>query len=171
MPLTWNEIKTRAAAFVVEWRDETREHAEAKAFWDDFLRVFGVTRRRVATFEEAVKKHSGGQGFIDLFWPGVLIAEHKSRGKDLGRAYQQALDYFPGLADDQLPRYVIVSDFARIRLHDLETGDDAEFALNDLLDNVHLFGFIAGYERRSYGEQDEVNVAAAVQMGKLHDAL
>ncbi len=90
MPLTWNEIKTRAAAFVHEWRDETREHAEAKAFWDDFLRVFGVNRRRVATFEEAVKKAGGGQGFIDLFWPGVMLAEHKSRGRDLDRAREQA---------------------------------------------------------------------------------
>ena len=104
MPLTWNEIKTRAAAFVHEWRDETREHAEAKTFWDDFLRVFGVDRRRVATFEEAVKKAGGKQGFIDLFWPGVLIAEHKSRGRDLDRAYGQALDYFPNLPDDKLPR-------------------------------------------------------------------
>ena len=169
-PLTWNEIKTRAAAFVHEWRGETREHAEAKSFWDAF-HVFGVHRRRVASFEEAVKKAGGHQGFIDLFWPGVLIAEHKSRGKDLDRAFGQALDYFPGLADGQLPRYVVVSDFERIRLHDLETGDETEFRLGDLLDHVHRFGFVAGYEKRSYGEQDPVNVRAAEQMGRLHDAL
>ena len=171
MPLTWNEIKTRAAAFVHEWRDETREHAEAKTFWDDFLRVFGVNRRRVATFEEAVKKATGTQGFIDLFWPGVLVAEHKSRGRDLDRAYAQALDYFPNLPDEQLPRYVVVSDFARFRLSDLETGDEHEFAIEDLLANVHRFGFVAGYERRTVAEQDPVNVRAAEQMGALHDAL
>ena len=171
MPLTWNEIKTRAAAFVHEWRDEEREHAEAKTFWDQFLNVFGVNRRRVATFEEAVKKAGGGQGFIDLFWPGVMLAEHKSRGKDLDKAYGQALDYFPNLADDDLPRYVVVSDFERMRLHDLETGDETEFAVADLLDHVSLFGFVAGYEKRSYAEQDPVNVKAARQMAALHDAL
>jgi hypothetical protein len=171
MPLTWNEIKTRAAAFVHEWRDETREEAEAKSFWDGFLNVFGVNRRRVATFEEAVKKAGGQQGFIDLFWPGVLLAEHKSRGKDLDRAYGQALDYFPGLDDAQLPRYVVVSDFERMRLHDLETGEEHEFAVADLLDHVSLFGFVAGYEKRSYDEQDPVNAEAARQMAALHDAL
>lgn len=170
-PLTWNEIKTRAASFVHEWRDETREHAEAKSFWDAFLNVFGVHRRRVASFEKAVKKAGRNQGFIDLFWPGVMLAEHKSAGKDLDRAYGQALDYFPGLEDDQLPRYVVVSDFARIRLHDLETEEEVEFKLENLLNHVHLFGFIAGYEKRSYGEQDPVNIKAAVQMGALHDAL
>ena len=171
MPLTWNEIKTRAAVFVHEWRDEGREHAEAKTFWDQFLNVFGVNRRRVATFEEAVRKAGGGQGFIDLLWPGVMLAEHKSRGKDLDTAYGQALGYFPNLRDDQLPRYVVVSDFARMRLHDLETGEETEFAVADLLDHVSLFGFIAGYEKRSYAEQDPVNVRAARQMAALHDAL
>lgn len=171
MPLTWNEIKTRAAAFVHEWREETREQAEAKTFWDDFFHVFGVHRRRVATFEEAVKKAGGEQGFIDLFWPGVLLAEHKSRGKDLDTAYEQALDYFPNLPDDQLPRYVVVSDFERMRLHDLEAREESEFAVADLLDHVHRFGFVAGYEKRSYAEQDPVNVEAAEQMGALHDAL
>ncbi|MEM8556221.1 MAG: DNA methyltransferase [Bacteroidota bacterium] len=171
MPLSWNEIKTRAAAFVHEYRDETREHAEAKTFWDAFFNVFGVSRRKVASFEEAVKKASGRQGFIDLFWPGVLIAEHKSRGRDLDAAYGQALDYFPGLDDAALPRYVVVSDFERLRLNDLDTGDAVEFALLDLLDHIERFGFIAGYEKRSYDEQDPVNVRAAAKMGDLHDRL
>ena len=171
MPLTWNEIRTRAASFVHEWRDESREHAEANTFWNQFLDVFGVSRRRVATFEEAVKKRDGGQGFIDLFWPGVMLAEHKSRGKSLDDAYRQAVDYLPNIGEADLPRYVVVSDFARMRLHDLETGDETEFALGDLLDHVAEFGFIAGYEKRTYEEQDPVNVEAAVQMGALHDAL
>lgn len=37
MALSWNEIKTRAAAFSKEWQDESREDAEAKSFWDAFL--------------------------------------------------------------------------------------------------------------------------------------
>ncbi|MEL6614798.1 MAG: DNA methyltransferase [Bacteroidota bacterium] len=171
MPLTWNEIKTRAAAFVHEWRDETQENSGAQLFWRDFLNVFGVNVRRVATYEERVKKIDGAQGFIDLFWPGVMLAEHKSRGKNLDKAYGQALDYFPNLPDERLPRYVVVSDFARIRLHDLETGEETEFEIADFLDHVSRFGFIAGYEKRSYAEQDPVNVEAARQMAALHDAL
>lgn len=55
MPLSWNEIKTRATAFSKEWQLESREDAEAKSFWDAFFNVFGITRRRIASFEEPVK--------------------------------------------------------------------------------------------------------------------
>jgi len=37
MPLSWNEIKTRALAFSKEWQNETSEDAEAKTFWDGFF--------------------------------------------------------------------------------------------------------------------------------------
>ncbi|MFO5492680.1 MAG: type IIL restriction-modification enzyme MmeI, partial [Cuspidothrix sp.] len=47
MPLSWNEIKSRAIAFSQEWEDETSEDAEAKSFWDGFFHVFGISRRRV----------------------------------------------------------------------------------------------------------------------------
>jgi hypothetical protein len=89
MPLSWNEIRDRALAFSREWADETSEDAEAKSFWDGFFSVFGVTRRRVASFEAPVKKGDGQGGFIDLLRKGVLLAEHKSRGKDLDRAARQ----------------------------------------------------------------------------------
>jgi hypothetical protein len=84
MPLSWNEIRHRAIAFSREWQGETREAAERQSFWNDFFNVFGVRRRTVATFEEPVKKLSGDWGFIDLFWPGRLLAEQKSVGGDLG---------------------------------------------------------------------------------------
>jgi hypothetical protein len=115
MPLLWNEIKDRALKFSHEWADESSEDAEAKSFWDAFFTVFGVPRRRVATFEEPVKKSDGHGGSIDLLWKGILLVEHKSRGKDLDSAFQQAKDYFPGLKDRDLPRYITVSDFARFR--------------------------------------------------------
>lgn len=51
-----NEIRNRALAFSTEWILETREDAEAKTFWDEFFEVFGVTRRRVASFEHPIKK-------------------------------------------------------------------------------------------------------------------
>lgn len=171
MPLSWNEIKDRALKFSHEWADESSEDAEAKSFWDAFFTVFGVPRRRVATFEQPVKKSDGHGGFIDLLWRGILLVEHKSRGKDLDRAFQQAKDYFPGLKDRDLPRYILVSDFARFRLYDLEEGEQHEFTIKDFYKNVRLFGFVAGYITTSYKEQDAVNIKAAEKMGKLHDKL
>lgn len=171
MPLSWNEIKNRALAFAKEWDGEASEHANAKPFWDDFFNVFGITRKRVAAFEEPVKKLGDKQGFIDLFWKGVLLVEHKSRGKDLDKAYTQALDYFPGIPERDLPKYVLVSDFARFRLYDLEENTQLELALGDLHKNVQAFGFIAGYQTHKIKEQDPVNIKAAERMGKLHDQM
>jgi hypothetical protein len=171
MPLSWNEIKDRAVRFSREWKTESSEHAEAKSFWDDFFNVFGITRRRIASFEAPVRNSDGKGGFIDLLWKGKLVVEHKTRGKDLDKAYQQALDYFPGLKERDLPRYVLVSDFARFRLYDLEESETHEFPLEDLYKRVRLFAFIAGYEARSFGEEDPVNNRAAEQLGKLHDQL
>lgn len=179
MPLSLNEIKDRALAFSREWDGEKAERAEAQTFWNEFFNVFGVTRRRIASFEEPVRRakarfeEKGGKGgFIDLFWRGVLIAEHKSLGRDLDSAYKQALEYFEGLAERDLPRYVIVSDFAHIRLYDLDTGrPPIEFGLKDFYKNIKLFGFIAGYTTQRIEAQDPVNIKAAELMGKLHDRL
>ena len=172
MPLSWNEIKDRALRFSREWADEVSEDAEAQTFLNGFFDVFGVSRRRVANFEKRVKKIDGRDGYIDLLWKGVLLVEQKSRGKDLDRAHQQARDYFDGLTDAELPRYLLVSDFAHFRLYDLESDDPpVEFALKDLHKNVRRFGFIAGYQARAFKDEDPVNIEAAERMGKLHDAL
>ena len=180
MPLSWNEIKTRAAAFSKEWENDSSEDAEAKSFWDDFFDIFGISRRRVATFEQTVNltpKTSllGGDvsrtGYIDLLWKGVILVEHKSRGKDLDKAFTQAKDYFPGLKEKELPRYILVCDFDRFRLYDLDANTQHDFLLKQLKDNVGLFGFIAGYEKKTYKEQDPVNIEAAELMGRLHDKI
>ncbi|NUO76563.1 MAG: class I SAM-dependent DNA methyltransferase [Lysobacter sp.] len=171
MPLSWNEIKARAIAFAKEWEDEASEDAEAKSFWDGFFTVFGVNRRRIASFEVPIKREDGSGGFIDLLWKGILLVEHKSLGKDLDRAFGQARDYFPGLKDRDLPRYVLVSDFQHFRLYDLDTGEQHAFALKELHRHIRLFGFIAGYQSRSFKDQDPVNIKAAERMGKLHDVL
>ncbi len=174
MPLSWNEIRDRAIAFSRKWKEESSEEAEAKTFWDDFFHIFGITRSRVASFEKSVVKFDGKKGYIDLLWKGVLLVEHKSRGRDLDGAFQQATDYFHGLNERDLPRYVIVSDFARIRLYDLEDAAENsfhEFKLEELHKNIRSFGFIAGYQTRSYPQQAAVNIEAAEKLGKLHDLL
>ena len=171
MALSWNEIKDRALKFSKEWEGEKRERAEKDSFWNDFFNVFGITRRRVATFEEPVKKLSGNQGFIDLFWKGVLLVEHKSQGKDLDKALTQAQDYFPGIKEHDLPKYILVSDFERFKLYDLDEGTEEEFHVDDFHNKIKLFGFVAGYQKRTYKEEDPVNIKAAYLMGKLHDQM
>ncbi|MFA7361934.1 MAG: DNA methyltransferase, partial [Candidatus Kapaibacterium sp.] len=87
------------------------------------------------------------------------------------RAYTQALDYFPGISEEELPKYVLVSDFNRFRLYNLEENTDSNFLLNELHKNIHLFDFILGFKKQTYKDEDPVNIIAANLMGKLHDAL
>ncbi|HSW62596.1 MAG TPA: DNA methyltransferase [Dissulfurispiraceae bacterium] len=179
MPLSLNEMKDRALAFSREWKGEQVERAEAQSFWNEFFTVFGISRRRIASFEEPVKKvlplfekdAPKGSGRIDLFWRGVLIAEHKSLGRNLDKAYTQALEYFATLPERDLPRYVIVSDFARFRLYDLDQNTQTEFLLRDLYKHIKLFGFISGYTTQKIESHDPVNIKAAERMGKLHGRL
>jgi len=187
MPLSWNEIRQRAIVFGKEWTGVRREAAERQTFWNEFFEVFGVRRRTVATFEEPVKKLSGDWGFIDLFWPGKLLVEHKSRGGDLGKAHAQGMDYIRGLKDSgrdrEIPRWLIVSDFARIAVHDLEPEEDphaplfnrlppsVEFALADFHKYIYHFAFIAGYTYHKLNAEDPANLEATQLMCDLHDAL
>ncbi len=188
MPLSWNEIRHNAIAFSHDWATASREDAEAKTFWDEFFAVFGIKRRVVASFEEPVKNIKGQYGYIDLFWSGLLLVEHKSRGKDLSKAGSQAFQYIQDLArsgrHDEIPRYVIVSDFARIALHDLEPDrqldlplfdqwrvQTTEFTLADFHKHIHSFAFIPGYKQQVFEAQDPINIEAVGRLGNLHDAL
>ena len=87
MRLSWNEIRARAGAFAKEWHDAHYEKGETHSFYNKFFKVFGVRRRSVARYEEHAKKLDHSSGFIDLFWPGVLIVEQRSAGRDLEKAY------------------------------------------------------------------------------------
>jgi hypothetical protein len=171
MTLSWNEIKDRALNFSKEWAGTSNEEADSKPFLVEFFNVFGISSKRVGTFEHRVKKLDDKDGYIDLLWKGTILIEMKSRGKNLDKAYQQAIDYTHGLKQHELPKYILVSDFENIRLYDLEEGKHIEFKLKDLVHHVHHFGYILGYQKKIYKEQDPANIKAAELMGKLHDRL
>jgi len=174
MALSWNEIKDRAVAFSKEWIGTYREEADAKPFLIDFFNVFGLNQRKVASFEHKVKKLGDSDGYIDMLWKGQLLIEMKSLGKDLNKAYGQAKGYIHGLNQLDIPKYVLVCDFNTFRLYDLEDGGHDmyyEFELSEFVNHVELFGFIAGYQKKVYKEEDPVNIEAAELMGRLHDRL
>ncbi len=176
--LSWNEIRQRAIQFSRDWRGVGDERAEAQSFWNDFFMVFGKQRRLLASFEEKVKSLNGTYHRIDLFWPGRLLAEHKSAGQSLAKAESQAFQYITELAssnrEDEIPRYVVVSDFARFVLYDLEPveGDGVfEFPLEDLHKHIKHFAFFIGQKTHHFGEEDPANLEAAGIMADLHDTI
>ncbi|MCL2435803.1 MAG: class I SAM-dependent DNA methyltransferase [Lentimicrobiaceae bacterium] len=171
MTLSWNEIKERALKFSKEWTDTSSEEADAKPFLDAFFDVFGISRKKIGTFEHRVKKLSETDGYIDLLWKGTILVEMKSRGKNLDKAFEQAKEYTYGLKQHDLPKYILVSDFEIFRLTDLEEDKTYEFRLSELVNNVQHFGYLLGYQKKEYKEQNPANIKAAELMGKLHDRL
>ena len=173
--LALNQIRANARKFSLDWQDAIKENAESQTFWNEFFEVFGVNRRKVGgLFEMPIKKQSGTQGRIDVFWKKRLLCEQKSRGEDLDKAITQALGYLTSLDQyhaDDFPRYVIVCDFQTLKLFDTETQDSRQIQVADLADHIELFGFMSGYEVEFRAEQEAVSIAAAYKMGKLHDQL
>ena len=171
MRLSWNEVRARAANFAREWADAAYEKGETHSFYNDFFEIFGVKRRTVARYEEHVRRLDNTRGFIDLFWPGVLLVEQKSAGRGLGAAREQAGAYFDALPERDRPRYQLLCDFRTFELLDRDEGEESRFALADLPANVEKFGFILGVQRRTFRDQDPVNVQASELVARLHDAL
>ncbi len=191
--LTWNEVREKAVQFARDWQQATSEAADKQSFWNEFFAVFGRDRRTVATFEVAVRNLQGKYNRIDLLWRGMLLVEHKSAGKSLDAAESQAFEYIQDLSregrHDEIPRYVIVSDFKRIALFDLEPEEPAvrnwspwpkcrgrifkplNFALPELHLHARDFAFIKGEQPVRLDPEDPANQRAYDRMSRLHDEL
>jgi len=172
--LSWNTIRARAKAFARDWKGRGYEKGETQLFYRDFFDLFGCNVEQLGRFEEPVKKLGNKRGYIDLFWPGTLLVEQKSKGGDLPEAYRQAKDYLLCLEKEKLPRYLLLCDFQRFELHDLQAreGDGiTRFSLAELADHVQAFAFIRGDVETAHIRQEQVTIAAAEHIGRLHDLL
>jgi len=172
MALTRNEIRNRLAAFAKEQQSSSNERSQAQTFWLRFYECFGIRAESATIYEQSVKKLGGAQGFIDSFIPGKLIVEHKSKGKDLDAAFDQASEYFLSLKEEDRPCYIITSDFARIRLYDLQSGGGYhQCKLAELPKKADWFMFLVEDELTDFTEESEADRSAAYTISKLHEAL
>lgn len=174
--LSHNEMVDRARHFSATWVGETYERGESQSFWTALLDVFGVDRRRVgASFERrAVRSSTGRTGYIDVFWPGIFLAEQKSHGRSLTDARDQAFDYLPSLSDSEHPRVVAVCDFATLRFWYLDgtsPGEPVDVPLGGLADHLDKFAFLTGARDRAVAEQEAANAEAVTRLGALYAAL
>ena len=170
--LSQNEICARSALFAQNWKDTTREEADAQAFLVDFFNVLGINRKQVAIFEHQVSCLDGGKGYIDLFWKGKILIEMKSRGKDLTKAYEQARRYAETLAHYEAPDAILICDFENWHFYDMVNGAKCtKFTLTQLPEYIHLFYYLSGYENKIRQPESPVNVQAAELLGRLYDRL
>lgn len=146
------------------------EKKYAQSFWADFLACFGVSAARMDLFEQDARRAStGNTGYIDLFWPSVVIGEAKKPGVDLQVAVDQARDYLQGgsVSTTEQPRYILASDFETfrlLRLGDPEQRFDITFPLGEVTDHVDELKFLAGYDDSMTREEEQ---AASIKASKI----
>lgn len=177
MPLSWKQIQLNAAAFSERWKGAYYEKGEAQTFYNELFGVFGVDRKIRAVFEKHVpvinaRTGSRASGFIDVFWPGVFIAEHKSLGEDLVAAEQQVDEYCRALTEAERPRYQLTCDFQHFCLIDLE-NDAARttFTLDQLPAYVYSLGFLVGKETLRARPLASLNQEAAEHISRIYTSL
>ncbi|RJN32130.1 DNA methyltransferase [Nesterenkonia natronophila] len=168
----WGE---RIASWHVEGTESGSEKRHAQQFWSDLMRCFDINPERIDVFERNADRGStGGAGFIDFFWSGVVIGEAKSLGKNLDVAYEQAMDYLNGgtVSSHEWPRFIIATDFENIRLDRL--GEDSwtlRFTIDQVPDHLEQLLFFAGVEALTKREQENASIEAAKLMANLFNAL
>jgi type I restriction-modification system DNA methylase subunit len=168
------ELSRHAAEeFATKWKDTKEEKQYAESFWNDFFRnLCGVDDLQVAgvEFQKPVKNSvSGNINYLDVYWKGVALIEHKSAGESLDKAEIQARGYWRSLPPGYRPKTIIISDFLNFRLIDVALNRSHEFPLSKLPENIHRFeAIISGNRTRVSEEEITVDQQAAKLMANLY---
>ena len=174
------QLQTAAQNFAAYYKDQTDERREKDTFWNEFFAIFSIDRKNVAHFEYPVKDPADNTQFVDIFWEGIFLAEHKSANKNLTKAKEQAERYLQEIGRTKpsaLPEYYAVSDFAHFHLYrrvpEEGTENQWQFPLEELPEYITrgVFDFMFGIEAKVRQIQEEANIQAAAAIGRLHDAL
>jgi hypothetical protein len=160
-----------ARLFADKYENATSESQLGQSFWRDFfLTVVGVSDLLVAgiEFEFPIRGKTGTIKFIDCLWPGVLLVEHKSAGKNLDVAEEQARDYLEALPTHLRPPTLIVSDFRTIRIVNILRGSSHAFPLTELPENLDRVHAVIAHDGATSSEpRVEADKKAVKLMGEL----
>lgn len=172
----FEEFSTKSAKeFATKYASASSEKQLGQSFWRDFfLSVAGVSDLLVEgiEFEYPVRSVKGNINFIDCLWPGVVLIEHKSAGKDLHAAEKQAREYLEALTPQMRPPTIIVSDFQAIRVVQVIRGTSCEFPLSELPDNLdRIMSVIQFGGANSAAPRVEADKKAVKLMGDLFKEL
>lgn len=169
--------------FVAKWRRASlKERSAAQEHFIDLCRMVGhPTPTEVDptgatfTFEAGASKQRGGSGWADVWKRGYFAWEYKGKHADLGKAYQQLLQYREAL---QNPPLLVVSDIDSIEVHTNFTNTVKQvhrLGLGDLLkpDGFQRLRdiFFEPDSFRARQTTEQVTKDAAAQFAKLAELL
>ncbi|MBQ7578056.1 MAG: hypothetical protein IJT21_07325 [Synergistaceae bacterium] len=173
--------------FVQRWQGRGNEKSDTQSFWNQLLRdVLNVDYPdELINFEKSVTiEHVG---FIDVYIPSTrTLIEQKSFDINLDKAftqsdgslltpYQQAKRYSDWLPDSERARWIIVCNFQKFIIYDMERpkAPPAVLLLDELSRDYNKLSFIIdpkGVNPHDVREE-ELSVKAGQLVGKLRDSL
>ena len=150
-------IRQRAKEFAEKWSSKKglKESKDSEDFIGEFFGIFGIDCFG-GNIEFEYELPSSGR--IDVFWPGVILIENKSPGKNLREAFEeQGMKYYQDLEDYLRPKYVLVNDFHHFEIYTHERGRNGKqnswppkrsFSLNELSENKNISLFYYFFDHK-----------------------
>lgn len=175
-----------ARAFAQRWAGRGDEKSDTQTFWLEMLgQVLGAPNPfELIRFERSVKL--GHKSFMDAFISSThVLIEQKSLGVDLDTPqrqsdgtlltpFRQAARYNSMLPYSERARWIVISDFARIRVYDMETPEAPPrvVTLANLADELDRLDFLVNPKVESIRRQEEaLSIRAGELIGKVYDLL
>ncbi len=186
--MTSQEQREAARQFYYTWNGRGDEKSDCQSFWvnllSDVLGMEDVANR--VMFEKRVIV-DGQTKYIDAYIPeSRVLIEQKSLTKDLDKEepqsggiyltpYQQAKRYSDNLPFDEIPRWVVLSNFSEIRIHDMNTKQpEKEYIsidLKDIQSEYTRLNFLIKEKEKIDTQEVEISVQAGNIVGLIYDAL
>lgn len=183
-----------AREFVKTWSSSNkgREDADRQTFWNDLLqRVYGINDYyNYITYEKDVQVKAGGKVTtrrIDGYIPStkVMIEMKGKKIKDLTKPlkqsggsgnltpFEQAKRYANFLPNSEQPRWILVSNFNEIDIHDMEKplATPTVIKLSDLPQKVKLLEFIVNASQQKVIDEKKLSVDAGNLVAKIYHEL
>lgn len=179
--------KEAAKEFAKKWKDKGNEQQHKQVFWLELMKdVYGDENIADHIAFEVPVRNLKTTEFKDIeIYNGkdTILIEQKSIGTNLDNKqpghknmtpFEQAENY--SMNSDVQARWVIVSNFAYFRIHDMHQDKRArakpvaEIPLSDLPKRVHEMDFLVNYSVNKVNRETELSIAAGDIVGELYDA-
>ena len=185
--------KQAAKGFVKTWSNDCkgREDADPQTFWNDLLqRVYGINNYYdFITYEKDVQVKADGKVTtrrIDGYIPSTktmiemkgknivdLSKPIKQSGGDELTPYEQAKRYANFLPANEYPRWILVSNFHEIDIHDMNDplANPTVINLKDLPDKIKSLEFMVDANEQRIINEKQISVDAGNLVAKIYDEL
>lgn len=180
------EQKAAAKRFVDRWQNRGDEKQDTHNFWYELLQeVYGVEKPSYIFDQEKRVSFNGSTKFIDGYIKSTkVLIEQKGEKIDITKAekqsdgsvltpYEQGKRYADNLNNADRPRWIVVCNFQKFEVHDLENLDVEPIVieLKDLPKAFNSLSFLINLNDHARHAEMDISVKAATLIGKLYDAL